>query len=284
MEIIKTIADMQRISDEVRLDNLSIGLVPTMGYLHEGHTSLMKIAKKHADVVITTLFVNPTQFAPNEDFEKYPRDFEKDKLLSEKNGSNFLFVPEIKELYPNGYNTKIEVKGITDKFEGICRPSHFSGVATIVAKLFNCTKPNFAVFGQKDFQQCLLIKRMTIDLNFDIDIIIAPTIREHDGLAKSSRNTYLSVENRANAAIIFKAMEHAKISIAHGEKRRQQINDIMIQKLHEVEKIRIDYAASALSESLEEPDIFNSGDHIVLLIACYLDETRLIDNSICKIP
>ncbi|MBE2188625.1 MAG: pantoate--beta-alanine ligase [Desulfobulbaceae bacterium] len=284
MEIIMTVAEMQRICDKIRLENKKICVVPTMGYLHEGHTSLMRIAKNLADIVITTLFVNPKQFAPNEDFEKYPRDIDRDSHLAETNGTDYLFIPDVREIYPIGYNTKVEVDGVTNKFEGISRPSHFSGVATVVAKLFNCTKPHFAVFGQKDYQQCLLIKRMTIDLNFDINIIIAPTIREHDGLAMSSRNSYLSLEHRAKAGIIFKAIEEAKRVISIGQTDRKIINSHMLKVLKEVYDIRIDYVASALSETLEEPEHFFPGDKIVLLIACYLGKTRLIDNSVCDIP
>lgn len=284
MEIITKIDEMQRIADEIRLDNRSIGLVPTMGYLHNGHTSLMTVAKKHSDVLITTLFVNPKQFAPNEDFEKYPRDHERDAELSEKFGTDFLFMPDVREIYPIGYNTLVEVSGITNKFEGVSRPTHFNGVATVVCKLFNCTKPHLAVFGQKDYQQCLLIKRMTQDLNFDIDILIAPTIREHDGLAMSSRNSYLNPELRLKAGIIFKALEEAKKVVSLGECERKIINSHMLKVLKEVPEIKIDYVASALAETLEEPDFFFPGDKIVLLIACFLGTTRLIDNSVCEIP
>ncbi len=284
MEIITKIDEMQRISDEIRLDDRSIALVPTMGYLHNGHTSLMTIAKRYSDVLITTLFVNPKQFAPNEDFEKYPRNHERDAELSAKFGTDFLFMPDVREIYPIGYSTIVDVSGVTDKFEGLSRPTHFTGVATVVCKLFNCTKPHIAVFGQKDYQQCLLIKRMTQDLNFDIDILIAPTIREHDGLAMSSRNNYLNTEFRRKAGIIFKALEEAKGVISRGECNRKIINSHMLKVLKEVPEIKIDYVASALSETLEEPDYFFPGDKIVLLIACYLGTTRLIDNSVCEIP
>ncbi|MDT3741229.1 MAG: pantoate--beta-alanine ligase [Candidatus Kapabacteria bacterium] len=282
--IVKTIREMQKISFENKRKGLKTAVVPTMGFLHNGHLSLIKKGKELADIVVTTLFVNPTQFAPNEDFSKYPRDFDKDFKLCEDRGSDYLFFPETKEMYPDGFSTSIEIKGITDKFEGEFRPSHFSGVATIVAKLFNATLPDIAIFGQKDYQQTLLIKKLNDDLNFGIDIVVSETIREIDGLAMSSRNTYLSPENRAKAVKIFHSMEAAKKVIKEGESGRKIINSALHESLKSVPELKVDYASVALADTLEEPDTFNSGDEIVILIAVHLGKTRLIDNSIVKIP
>lgn len=284
MQIVKSIIEMQKISFECRLRGESIALVPTMGFLHDGHLSLIRKGAEIADIVITTLFVNPTQFAPNEDFNNYPRDFERDFKLCEENGCDYLFMPEVGEMYPKGFNTSIVIQGITEKFEGEFRPTHFQGVATIVAKLFNITRPDFAIFGQKDYQQTLLLKRLAKDLDFGIDIIISPTIRETDGLAMSSRNTYLTPELRAKAGVIFYAMEEAKKLISNGERKRTIINTTMQLALMSVSEIKIDYAVSAIASNLDEPDLFFPGDEIVLLIAVYLGKTRLIDNANITIP
>jgi pantoate--beta-alanine ligase len=284
MKIVNNIREMQKIALESKIKGKKIALVPTMGFLHEGHLSLIRKGKSMADIVITTLFVNPTQFAPNEDFNQYPRDFERDCKLCMENGSDFLFSPETIEMYPDGYSTSIEMKGITDKFEGEYRPGHFSGVATVVAKLFNATLPDFAIFGQKDYQQTLVIKKLNKDLNFNIDIIIAETIREKDGLAMSSRNKYLNTDDRNKAPIIFFAISEATKMILNGEKSRKNIDKILSDTLNTIPEIQIDYASSALANTLEMPDNFSPNDEIVILVAAKLGKTRLIDNSIIKIP
>ncbi|HRP02676.1 MAG TPA: pantoate--beta-alanine ligase [Candidatus Kapabacteria bacterium] len=284
MEVINTILGMQHICNELRLQNKKIAVVPTMGYLHQGHISLIEKATEVADIVITTLFVNPTQFAPNEDFNRYPRDLNSDFYLAKEAKSTYLFIPDTLEMYPKGFATTIIINNVTEKFEGVFRPSHFQGVATVVAKLFNITKPDFAIFGQKDYQQTLLITKLIKDLNFEINLIIAPTLRESDGLAMSSRNTYLSIEERQKAGIIFRAIEEAKGIIAKGEVKRQIINSYIHKCLRSIKEIRIDYAAISLASTLEEPDIFFAGDKAVILIACYLGKTRLIDNSLITFP
>jgi pantoate--beta-alanine ligase len=284
MQIIKTISEMQNISFEQKLLGKKIALVPTMGYLHKGHISLVEKAKELADICITTLFVNPTQFAPNEDFNKYPRDFERDFKLCEDAGADFLFFPETLEMYPKGFSTSIQINNVTEKFEGQFRPTHFQGVATIVSKLFNATNPHIAVFGQKDYQQSLVIKKLNEDLNFGIDIVIAPTIREKDGLAMSSRNTYLSTDNRSKAGVLFYSMEEARKLISTGETKRKIINAAIHVALRTVSEIKIDYAAVAIANTLDEPDIFFPGDEIVILLAVHLGKTRLIDNMVLKIP
>lgn len=284
MKIINTVAEMQQISDNARRENKKVGVVPTMGFLHEGHLSLVRKAKSECEIVVTTLFVNPTQFGPNEDYEKYPRDLERDSVMAESAGADYLFCPSVLEMYPIGFSTDVKIKNITEKFEGERRPGHFDGVALVVAKLFNAVRPDVAFFGQKDYQQTLVIKRMCQDLNFGIRIIVAPTVRESDGLAMSSRNVYLSSEDRAKATILFNALEEARKAVQDGCRDRKIINAIMHKKLREVSELKLDYAYSACAEDLEEPDFFVPGELVVLIMAVYLGRTRLIDNALVSIP
>jgi pantoate--beta-alanine ligase len=284
MKIIESITEMQRISNALHQEGKSISLVPTMGYLHSGHLSLIKRAKELSDIVVTSLFVNPTQFAPNEDFAKYPRDFQRDTKLAEESGSDYLFHPHNADMYPKEFSTFVSMAGITKKFEGATRPNHFNGVATIVAKLFNIIMPDIAVFGQKDYQQTLVIKQLVRDFNFDISIVIAPTMREPDGIAMSSRNIYLSPQERSEATILYKTLENAIQSIESGEKRRKMINAIMHNSLRSVPAIKLDYACSADSLTFDEPEEFVPGQQIVLLIAVFIGRTRLIDNALVTIP
>ncbi|NLO18450.1 MAG: pantoate--beta-alanine ligase [Ignavibacteria bacterium] len=284
MLLVEKISEMQAISASLKRENKKIAVVPTMGYLHDGHLNLIKKAKSSSDIVITTLFVNPLQFAPNEDFDKYPRDMERDIKLAEEAGSDYLFCPSASEMYPQNYGTLIAITGITSKFESAMRPTHFNGVATVVAKLLNATQPHFAIFGQKDFQQTLVIKQLIRDLNMNIQMIIAPTTREEDGLAMSSRNVYLSEQERKDATIIYKALGEAISIVQKGEKRRKIVNAVMHKELRSVPYIRIDYAAAADSEYLFEPEEFLPSQQIVLLIAAYLGKTRLIDNALVTVP
>jgi len=284
MKIIEKISEMQAISLNLKKYNKTVAIVPTMGFLHSGHLSLIEYAKQKADVVVTTLFVNPKQFAPHEDFDKYPRNIENDSKLAQESGSDFLFHPGILEMYPKGYSTSVKVESISQPFEGDFRPHFFEGVATVVAKLFNAVLPDIAVFGQKDYQQYLVIYRMIRDMNFPINLFLAPTLREADGLAMSSRNVYLNREERDSAAIIFVALENAKTAIAMGARERKIINAMMHKTLRENPSIRIDYAASAVADTLDTPDEFLPGDKVVLLIAVYIGKTRLIDNSLTQIP
>lgn len=284
MRIIKTIAEMQSQSKQLKLEGKKIGLVPTMGYLHSGHLSLIEKARNASDIVVVSLFVNPAQFAPNEDFAKYPRDFERDRELASSAGADILFAPEISEIYPKGYMTIIKLGNIANIIEGASRPGHFDGVAVIVAKLFNAVLPDIAVFGQKDYQQTLVIKQMTQDLNFPIQIIVAPTVREPDGLALSSRNTYLTPDERKSASILFVALQQAVTAIEKGTRDRKVINAIMLKELRSVPAIKIDYVIAAEALTLEQPAEFMPGDPVVLLITCWLGTTRLIDNAITTIP
>lgn len=284
MQIIKKVSEMQEIADSLRKDGKKIACVPTMGYFHDGHVSLMKKALELGDILVTYLFVNPTQFAPNEDFSKYPRDLKQDTIVADQAGVHYLFCPEFEDMYPGGFNTSVHLDGIADKFEGKFRPTHYVGVATIVAKLFNAIKPHIAIFGQKDYQQTLVIKQMTKELLFDIKIFIAPTLREPDGLAMSSRNIYLNPGERKSALILYSALNDATQAIMNGERKRKVINGIMHNSLRKLSSIKIDYASAADSDNLDEPDEFNPGQKIVLLMAVYLGRTRLIDNVLVTIP
>lgn len=284
MKIINTISEMQELAGKISGSGEKTAFVPTMGFLHEGHAGLIREAKNYGDKTVTSIFVNPVQFGPNEDFEKYPRDFERDRKIAETNGCDFLFYPDVKEMYPDSFNTIINLSGAAKKFEGAARPGHFSGVATVLAKFFNIVKPGYALFGQKDYQQTLVIKQLVKDLDYDVKIVVVPTVREQDGLAMSSRNTYLSPDDRADAPLIFRSLEKAVRAIEAGERKRKIINAIILSSLRGSAKFKIDYCLSADAESLDEPEEFVHGQRIVLLVAAYLGKTRLIDNMTVPIP
>ncbi|MCE5304495.1 MAG: pantoate--beta-alanine ligase [Chloroherpetonaceae bacterium] len=284
MEIIKNAKEMQSISLKLKAEGKTIAIVPTMGFLHEGHLSLIDKARELADIVITSLFVNPKQFAPNEDFESYPRDFEHDKNMLEARNVDYLFAPDISSMYPIGFSTSIHISKITEVFEGASRPTHFDGVALVVLKLFEITRSDYAIFGQKDYQQTLVIKRLIEDLNLPVSMIVCPIFREPNGLAMSSRNRYLSDEEKDKAGTIFLALEAAKKAIAKGERKRKMINSIVLSIIRTVQDIKVDYINTSRAGNLETPDEFFPGEEIVILVAVYIGRTRLIDNSIIKIP
>lgn len=278
--IIRNVREMQRTSERLRASGKRIGVVPTMGFLHEGHLSLIRIAKLKSDAVITTLFVNPTQFGPNEDFSRYPRAFERDLALATGAGTDYLFAPEAAQMYPTGFSTYVNVEGITDVLEGKSRPGHFRGVATVVAKLFNITKPNIAVFGQKDAQQVAVIRRMIKDLNFDVELFVAPTIRETDGLAMSSRNTYLTPEQRAEATALFKALKLAERNVKLGERDCGALLDAMRKFITENSSGQVDYISFADNYDLHELETLQSGQSTLVSLAVKFGTTRLIDNIV----
>lgn len=284
MKIVNTVIEMQSIVNYHKRKGDKIVCVPTMGYFHEGHISLMKLAKDYGDIVVVTLFVNPTQFGPNEDYYRYPRDFERDVTLAKSADVDYLFAPTVEEMYPDDYYTKVTVSKFTDVFEGIKRPGHFDGVATVVAKLFNVTKPDVAIFGQKDYQQTLVVKQLVKDLLFDIKIVVAPIVREKDGLAMSSRNVYLSPEERKIAPEIFSALNLGRNAILNGEKRRKVINSIVIEHLRKFTQFYIDYVSAVRADDLTEPEEFTSAENVVILVAVYLGKTRLIDNMVVTVP
>lgn len=258
----------------------TVGLFPTLGYLHEGHLSLVRSSLKENDYTLTSLFVNPTQFGPAEDFDRYPRDYQRDFAMLEKEKVDYLFLPSVKEMYPQGYDTWVEVHKVTDRLEGATRPGHFRGVTTVVAKLFNILEPTRAYFGQKDVQQCVVIKKMVADLNMNLEVVICPTVREPDGLAMSSRNIYLSPEERQQAPVLFKALSTAHVMWAEGERDsihlRQAMTDLIWQKpLGNIEYISI---ANALTlDELEKAE-----PSAVISLAVKFGKTRLIDNILLE--
>lgn len=281
MRVITSIIEMQQEADRLRESGKKIGFVPTMGYLHEGHLNLVREAKKNSDVIVMSIFVNPTQFAPNEDFEDYPRNFDRDRLLAEKEGCDIIFYPDAKEMYPDKYLTYVEVEKITRILCGASRPTHFRGVTTIVSKLFNIVKPHIAVFGQKDYQQAVVIKKMTSDLNFDIKIIIAPIVREQDGLAMSSRNTYLSPAEREQALVLYQSLKMAEAEILSGENNAEVIKQKIRQMINKKPDAVIDYVEIVDSETLESQTSIKSD--VVIALAVKVGKTRLIDNIIVKV-
>jgi len=255
----------------------SLGFVPTMGALHDGHLNLVKRAKMENDITIVSIFLNPLQFGPSEDLEKYPRDIDEDIKKLRREDIDILFLPDNNLMYPKGFSTHIEVGSLSEKLCGKFRPGHFKGVATVVSKLFNIIKPTRAYFGQKDFQQTVIIKRMVKDLNFDVDIIVCPTIREHDGLAMSSRNVYLDMEQRSTARVLNQCLNNAAEAVKTGTTSGEAIREMMRQTLLSEPLIsQIDYASVYDPETLEEADEIK-GD-MLLAVAVRMGNTRLIDN------
>jgi pantoate--beta-alanine ligase len=279
MQIVKTIAEIRAMVKEWKAQGLSIGLVPTMGYLHEGHKSLITRAVAENDKVIVSDFVNPTQFAPNEDFESYPRDIEADAALCEEAGATVIFNPEADEMYQKNL-TFIDMNKITKVLCGKTRPIHFSGVCTVVGKLFNITKADRAYFGQKDAQQLCVIRQMVKDLNFDIEIIGCPIIREADGLAKSSRNTYLSAEERKAALCLSRSLNIGKELISNGEVSADKITAAIRKELEAEPLAKIDYVELVDFNTLET--VSEIKKPVLCAIAVYIGKTRLIDNFIIE--
>jgi pantoate--beta-alanine ligase len=279
MKIIETIKEMQEYSNNLKKLGKSIAVVPTMGFLHEGHLSLIDIAKENADIVVLTNFVNPTQFAPHEDLATYPRDFEQDCKLSESRGVDIVFHPKAEEMYPKDSSTWVEETQLSEGLCSVTRPIFFRGVVTIVTKLFNAVLPDIAVFGQKDAQQCLIIKRMVRDLNFPIKIIIGDIVREADGLAMSSRNKYLTKSERTRALSIYKSLIAAKEEILLGEKNILTIES-KIRRSIENENGKIDYIEIRDTKNLSKLNEING--ETLIAVAAFFGKTRLIDNIIIE--
>jgi len=278
MEVIRKVNKMQEISDRLRREGKRIGVVPTMGYLHEGHLSLVRKAKESCNSIIVTIFVNPIQFGPGEDFERYPRDEEGDRKKLEGEDVDFLFIPEREEMYPLGYQTHVEVTEVSRGLCGDFRPVHFKGVTTVVAKLFNIVKPHVAVFGEKDYQQLLVIRRMVQDLNFDIEIMPGVLIREEDGIAMSSRNAYLSPENRKRAAVLYRSLMKGKESFESGEKRASALCKIVEENIKSVSEVTIQYVEVRDAQTLKS--IERVDRPAVVAVAAIIGSIRLIDNMI----
>lgn len=276
MRTVTAVSDMQSLAEALRKEGKRIGFVPTMGFLHEGHLSLMRKAREECDVVVVSIFVNPTQFGPGEDLDRYPRDNEGDRRKCGSARVDVLFMPEAKEMYPEGPMVYVTVPGISDVLEGAIRPGHFRGVATVVAKLFNIVKPHRVYFGQKDFQQCVVVKRMVKGLNMDVEVVVLPTVREADGLAMSSRNSYLTTEERRTAAVLFKALTTARDLFSTGVTEPDKLKNKMRAVIQGWPGITIDYVEVADAEDLAPPSTASAG--MVLLVAARLGRTRLIDN------
>ena len=279
MQVIKTIREMQKWSMNRKKAGKTVAVVPTMGFLHEGHLSLIDAARANgADAVVVTIFVNPIQFAPNEDFDSYPRDFEHDAALLREKNVDAVFAPAVREMYP----APVPCMVIENKLsKGLCaktRPTHFNGVTTVVAKLFNATLPDIAVFGQKDAQQARVLKRMVRDLNFPIRMVVAPIVREADGLAKSSRNKYLSEDERARALVLSRSLLAAKEMAEKGEKDLAKLTGF-IRKEIEAQGGKVDYVEAIDSEELE-PVTVRDGKPVMIALAAYFGTTRLIDNIV----
>ncbi len=278
MRIIESVSAMQSAADELRASGLTIGLVPTMGYLHEGHLELMRTAAKQSDVVVASIFVNPTQFGPGEDLEQYPRDFAGDVQKAGSAGVGVIFAPTVEEMYPQGYQTVVRVEQVTKHLCGLSRPVHFEGVATVVSKLFHCVKPDVAVFGEKDFQQLVVIERMVTDLNMDIRIVGVPVQRETDGLAMSSRNAYLDGGERRSALCLFKSLQLAKGLYGRGERNARVIRGAVIDLISSHPFTSIDYVTLCDPASLEDVEVL--GGETLLALAVKVGKTRLIDNCV----
>lgn len=281
MQIITSVSEMQHFADKTRINGNRIAVVPTMGYLHDGHLSLIRLAKQHSDLVITTIFVNPTQFSPNEDFEKYPRDLNRDISMCTSAGCDVVFAPDATAMYNHNFLTFVSVDYITNKLEGKFRPTHFKGVTTIVAKLFNITKPHVAVFGQKDAQQIAVIRKMIKDLNFDIQIIVGETVREADGLAMSSRNIYLTDGERKDASVLYKSLKLAEDEINNGENSVEIIKTKMIDFILSKPNFMIDYISFNDPDTLEELN-FITETPVLVSLATRIGKVRLIDNLVIK--
>lgn len=280
MEIINRRQRMSSVARKIRREqDRTIGLVPTMGALHEGHLSLVREARRMCDVVVVSVFVNPAQFGPGEDFERYPRDLTKDTALLTDYNVDYIFAPTVEEMYPKGFATYITVEGLSEQLEGASRPGHFRGVATVVTVLLNTVRPDFAFFGQKDAQQALIIRRLVKDLAFDTEIVILPTVREDSGLAISSRNLYLTSEEQTAASVIHRALTQAKTAYKDGERSAGRIA-ILVRSTIETEPLaRVDYVTVADAETMERLEKLDEKP-ILIAVAAYIGKTRLIDNTI----
>lgn len=278
MKIFTSIGEMQKEANRLRRGGVRLGCVPTMGFLHEGHLSLIRTARRHCDTVIVTLFVNPTQFAPHEDFSQYPRDMARDIDLLKQEGADYLFAPEADAMYPEGNTSTVAVGGITQVLEGASRPTHFQGVTTVVAKLMNITKPDVMVLGQKDAQQVAVLRSMARDLNFDTRILVSPIVREPGGLALSSRNTYLSDEDRAEALALYRSLQTAKQLYDSGVRDPGTIQHAVEAEITRSGAVSLDYAAVVDAETLSKPDRLPDDKQTLVAVAARVGKVRLIDN------
>src|SRR5580704_9529121 len=276
MLIFKTIAEAQSACAQLRGEGRILGLVPTMGALHEGHLSLARAAKAECDIVAVSIFVNPTQFGPNEDFAKYPRTFDEDCALLQGEGVDLIFAPTVEEMYPAGASTFVLVEGVSDRLDGASRPGHFRGVTTVVSKLFHIIGPHKAFFGQKDAAQVAVLRKMVRDLNFPLQIIVCPIVREADGLALSSRNRYLSETERGHALVLSRALKAVEDATVSGEKSARRLVEIARAVFAEEPGVRVDYISVVDPDTLE--DVADVRDGALVAVAAFVGSTRLIDN------
>jgi pantoate--beta-alanine ligase len=278
MKICNTIKEMGSACRAAKRDGKRLGLVPTMGALHEGHLSLVRAARARVDIVAVSIFVNPTQFAPNEDFSKYPRRFENDRELLEKEGVELLFAPSIEEMYPPGAVTYVTVEGLSEKLCGKSRPGHFRGVTTVVSKLFHIVEPDAAFFGQKDAAQAAIIRRMVRDLNFPVEIVVCPIVREADGLAMSSRNGYLNPQQRKSALVLYRSLTHVQELFERGERDASKLAPAAEQAFVAEPSVRLDYFEIVNPDSLDPEEDVSHG--ALVAVAAFVGTTRLIDNIV----
>ena len=281
MKIIESINELKSFTGSLKKAGKTVGFVPTMGYLHEGHISLVNASVRDNDITIMSIFVNPIQFGPNEDFERYPRDMEGDSKKAEEAEVDVLFIPAVREMYPEHYSTYVDVTGITDKLCGKSRPGHFKGVCTVVLKLFNIVGPDRAYFGQKDAQQAAVIKRMVKDLNSDIQIVTCPIVREKDGLALSSRNVYLNEDERKAALVLSRSLQEASVMAANGEKECDVLRKYLTDRINSEKLADIDYVEIVDAETLEFSEKLK--DRMLFAVAVRFGKTRLIDNVIVEV-
>ncbi|NJC86988.1 MAG: pantoate--beta-alanine ligase [Desulfuromonas sp.] len=278
MDIISSITEMQSFSLAARQSGKKVAFVPTMGFLHEGHASLLREGRRRGDILVLSIFVNPTQFGPNEDLDRYPRDFARDETIAREAGVDVIFYPTADTIYPPGYSTYVDVEGaLTTVLEGACRPGHFRGVATVVAKLFLIVQPHVALFGRKDFQQLAVVRRMTRDLNLPVEIVGMPIVREADGLAMSSRNVYLAPDERRQALAIAAALHLAGQAAREGECSPRKLLLLAEGRLHQEPELCIEYVTIRHQETLREVDEIDAD--AAMLIAVRVGKTRLIDNA-----
>ena len=282
MRLIRSSRQMTQLAQRARGQRRTIGFVPTMGALHEGHHSLIRAARRQTDLVIVSIFVNPLQFGPTEDYRRYPRTLRRDARLIRAAGGDVVFVPDVAQIYPAGFQTDVEVTRLGGQFEGAIRPGHFRGVATVVMKLFQLVQPTSAYFGQKDYQQACIIQRLVADLAMPVRVRVMPTIREADGLAMSSRNIYLTPSQRRQATVLWRALQTGRMGIRHGERRVSSLIKVMRSLLHQERGVRVDYLAIADAGTLEPLKIAKG--RVVILGAIRLGSTRLIDNILVDVP
>ena len=280
MEIINRRKRMMSVARKLRREeNRTIGFVPTMGALHEGHLSLIHEARAMCDVVVVSVFVNPAQFSPNEDFDSYPRDLTRDAALLAEYNVDYVFAPPVEEIYPPGFASYVTVAGASDELEGASRPGHFRGVTTVVAILLNVVKPDFAFFGQKDAQQSVLIKRMVRDLAFNTEIVVVPIVREESGLAMSSRNQYLDGEQRRAAAVLHRSLTQAREAYEEGERSATRLTELVRSEIEKEPLARVDYVSANDAETLDRLDKIEARPALISL-AVFVGKTRLIDNVV----